>query len=250
MTLTTKHQARAERFLEARKRQKLTQAEAAALIGCARTTITGWENPDSLVEPSGDNLVNAARAYRVRVDWLQAGVGDHGFPIGESKIREPMHAYAVEAIESVADLPSEAIPIQHLGIDVSAGDGGEELVFVETKFPMFYRLEWFRSIGAKPENVRSMRVSGASMERTLFDGDRIAVDFGNTHVQNDRVYVIRLDGGTLVKRLFRHGLGGIRVVSDNEDKGRYPDTMLAAHEVDERLHIHGVVVDKSGRGGL
>jgi phage repressor protein C with HTH and peptisase S24 domain len=134
-------------------------------------------------------------------------------------------------------------------IKVAAGNGKVIPEFVETKYRQRYRLSWFREKGAKPGDVRTMRVQGDSMERTLFDGDKIAVDFGNTEIRNDAVYVIAVGEEARVKRLFRMTDGRVRIVSDNADKATYPDEFVLPDYLNT-LAVLGRVIDKSGSGGL
>jgi phage repressor protein C with HTH and peptisase S24 domain len=55
------------------------------------------------------------------------------------------------------------------------------------------------------------------MASTLEDGDEILVDRDRRRVEaRGGVFVIRLDGELMVKRL-RVGVGGIEVISDNPD---------------------------------
>jgi transcriptional regulator with XRE-family HTH domain len=163
--------------------------------------------------------------------------------------RQPISAYSVDAIDDIGLIPDTHLAVEHIDFEISAGDGAMVPMYVETKFPMIYRIDWFHRWRAKPEAVKSMGVRGQSMERTLFDGDRIAVHISDTTVQNDHVYALLLDGQAMAKRLFRHGRGGLRIVSDNEDKSRYPDIIVDPEEMD-RVFIIGRVIDKSGAGGL
>jgi phage repressor protein C with HTH and peptisase S24 domain len=117
---------------------------------------------------------------------------------------------------------------------------------------MPYQMHWFKTVGAKPEHVKVMRVHGHSMERTLFDGDRVAVNTADHRIVDGRVFVFMAggpEGGVKVKRLFTTADGRIRVVSDNPDKALYPDEFLTAADM-EQFHMIGRVIDRSGRGGL
>lgn len=158
-------------------------------------------------------------------------------------------AYDVEAIEDGEPVPDGWEQIEHIDFALSAGDGSEVPSFVETKYPMYYRMDWFHRCGAKPANVKSMSVRGDSMQFTLYDRDRVAVHTADRVVVSNAVYALLLDGEACIKRLFRHGLG-LRIVSDNPDKARYPDVIITPEELHERVSIIGRVIDKSGAGGL
>ena len=93
-----------------------------------------------------------------------------------------------------------------------------------------------------------VRVNGDSMERTLFDGDRVAVHLGDRRIVDGRVYAV-IVGEAKIKRLFKLRDGSLRVVSDNHDKTLYPDEIIPANET-EFVYVIGRVIDKSGAGGL
>jgi len=74
-----------------------------------------------------------------------------------------------------------------------------------------------RELGVRVDAASMIRVDGDSMEPTLSDGDEILVDRDRREVRGKgAIFVIRLDGTLMVKRL-RVALGGIEVVSDNPD---------------------------------
>jgi hypothetical protein len=72
-----------------------------------------------------------------------------------------------------------------------------------------------RELGVRAAAASMIRVEGDSMEPTLSDGDEILVDRDRREVRGKGgIFVIRLDGGLMVKRL-RPAVGGVEVVSDN-----------------------------------
>jgi phage repressor protein C with HTH and peptisase S24 domain len=241
----------ADRIRWAMNRSDLSQAELARRVGLKQPSIHGWLSGKARFL-KGENLLSAASALGVDPDWLATGAGspDATPGLSEPRPRQPVKAYDVEAVEDGGPIPETHAAIEHIDFKLSAGDGSEVPVFVETRYPMLYRIDWFHRHRAKPEHVKSMGVRGASMERTLFDGDRVAVHVADRIVTNDHVYALLLDGEAVVKRVFRHGVRGIRIVSDSDDKGRYPDLIIDADDVDARVSILGRVIDKSGAGGL
>lgn len=238
-----------ERARYARKRMGLTQVEAAKAIGCSRGTVAMWESDG--VAAIEKYLYPAALVYKVDPDWLNSGKGTDKYPWQPSGVREvPVHAYEVEAVESDENFdPRTEVWVEGVEVEVSGGNGAVVPAFVPTKYRQRYRLDWFQDKGAKPENVKIMKVRGHSMERTLFDGDKVAVDLGNRRIVSNHVYVVIVGDEARVKRLFRMADGRIRIISDNPDKALYPDEF-----VDERdahgFTVLGRVIDKSGGGGL
>ncbi len=86
-----------------------------------------------------------------------------------------------------------------------------------------------RELGVRAGAASMIRVAGDSMEPTLSDGDEILVDGDRREVKGrGGIFVIRLDGALMVKRL-RPGVGGVEVVSDNP---AYPPRLCARGEAE------------------
>jgi transcriptional regulator with XRE-family HTH domain len=64
-----------ERLREARLRVHLTQDQLASRCGISRSLVSQWET-GVVQDISAANLVRAARALRVSLDWLLEGDGD------------------------------------------------------------------------------------------------------------------------------------------------------------------------------
>lgn len=86
-----------------------------------------------------------------------------------------------------------------------------------------------RQLGVRPAAASMIRVEGDSMEPTLSDGDEILVDRDRREVRGKGgIFVIRLDGVLMVKRL-RVAVGGVEMVSDNE---AYPPRLCRGAEIE------------------
>jgi len=112
-----------------------------------------------------------------------------------------------------------AVPRLALGASAGAGtlDDDERAAGV-----MAFDANWLRHIGVRPQRVSIIRVDGESMAPTLSDGDEIMVDHDDGAERlRDGVYVLRLDGVLMVKRVaLGPRRGAISVLSDN---AHYPD---------------------------
>ena len=235
----------AERARYARKRAGLKQVEAAAAIGCSRGTVAMWET--GATQNIEGYLLPAAKVYKVNPDWLDSGKGSDDYPWDARAV--PVRAFSVEAVESDEDFdPSIEVWVQGVEVEVSGGNGRIVPEFVPTQYRQRYTLKWFHEKGANPDNVKVMRVRGQSMERTLFDKDKIAVDLANTKIVSNHVYVVIMGDEARVKRLFRAADGRIRIVSDNADKALFPDEFV--EDDASGFMVLGRVIDRSGGGGL
>lgn len=103
-----------------------------------------------------------------------------------------------------------------LDVAASAGPGavvGDELALGAATVPP----ELARSLGLEPGCASIIRVRGDSMAPGLADGDELLVDEAKRSPdRRGGVFVLRLDGVLLVKRV-RRGKAGLEVSSDNPD---------------------------------
>jgi hypothetical protein len=128
----------------------------------------------------------------------------------------------------VRGLPA-VVAVPRLALGASAGVGSldedERAAGV-----MAFDAHWLRHLGVRPQRVSIIRVNGESMAPTLNDGDDIMVDHDDSADRlRDGVYVLRLDGVLMVKRVALGPMRGqFNVLSDNP---QYPDW----HDVDRSL---------------
>lgn len=113
------------------------------------------------------------------------------------------------------------VTVPRLSLGASAGSGSLD-EDERTAGVMAFDANWLRHLGVRPQKVSIIRVDGESMAPTLNDGDEIMVDHEDDAARlRDGVYVLRLDGVLMVKRIAlgpRRGL--FSVLSDN---AHYPD---------------------------
>jgi repressor LexA len=131
-----------------------------------------------------------------------------------------------------ARLGGPAVPglveVPRLDVGASAGPGG--LVENEPRRrPAELTPALFRALRVRPAAASMIRVEGESMAPTLEDGDEILVDRDQNRLgAKGAIYVVRVDGTLMVKRL-RSAVGGVELVSDNPD---YPPVLRRAGEVE------------------
>lgn len=221
---------------------------AADAIGCSRPLVISWEKGEAK-SIGGKFLTEAARAYKVRPQWLALTSDDDGYPWEPDGQRVTVRAYDVRGVDGEDGLDPETdilVPVY----DIEVGAGGVILPeYVETKYRLPFQIEWLRQFGARPEQIKIARVRGASMEPTLWDGDKAVIHTGQRRIRNDRVFALIYGGEARVKRIAMTADGRLRIVSDNQDKARYPDEYIAPEDM-EQVYIIGQVIDRSGSGGL
>lgn len=122
----------------------------------------------------------------------------------------------------------ELVPVVRVAVRVSAGPGA--IPGQESTRPYFaFDPRWLRALTDSPASKLSLiRVEGDSMAPTLSAGDDILVDLADGPERlRDGIYVLRVDGALLVKRLAIHPVGRrVTVQSDNPAYGDLPDCGL------------------------
>lgn len=219
----------------------------AKLVGREQPQVSQWLGEKAIGGKLARAIEQALGKDHGWLDTLQPLLGPKAPLL--SAVREPIPAYGVRVAELEGDTDRDTdIWIENSDVQVHGGPGAYVPEFVQAEGKAVFQLYWFRSKGAKPENVKRVRVRGSSMEPLLYDGDMVVIDTARREVEDEKVYVLWY-GGAKVKRLFRTSDGRLRIVSDNPDKDRYPDEFVSGDDL-ESVYIVGRVIDKSGSGGL
>ena len=122
----------------------------------------------------------------------------------------------------------ELVPILRAPVSASAGPGA--ITGDEAARPyMAFDPRWLKGLTAtSAARLSVIRVEGDSMAPTLCAGDDILVDPDDAASRlRDGIYVLRVDGMLLVKRLLIHPIGRrVTIQSDNPAYADLPDCAL------------------------
>lgn len=168
----------------------------------------------ALVEQRGISLARLSRVLGRNPAYLQQFM-QRGTPRMLAEADRGRLARYLDVPESVLGGPGGRgeglVAVARLDVDASAGPG--RIVQDRAAAPHLLSESLLRLLGVRPAAASIIRVAGDSMEPLLHDGDEILVDHDRT-APGAGVFVLRLDGELMVKRL-RRAVGGIEVVSDN-----------------------------------
>lgn len=166
-------------------------------------------------EPTVAAVARLAAPQGISMEWIATGRGDMFMTLeqissGFGKFQESPAPYL---LKSPMNEEYAAIPLY----DVRAAAGGGFVVDSELVVDMLhFKKSWLRQrLSASPTDLHLIYVDGESMEPTLRPGEVILVDHRDTGPTRDGVYVLRMDGALMVKRLQRLPGGNINVTSDN-----------------------------------
>ena len=166
--------------------------------GALRDYLTGDKIPGLMAARS------IADAGGVLVDWLATG----RLP----KTRAELKALRLPAGETADGYV--AVPLYN-AVRAAAGAGAVVEAEIADDVLMF-KADWIRrELGARPHDLYLIRVSGDSMVPTLRSGDVILVDRRATSPDREGIYIMRMAGMLLVKRLQALPGRRVRVTSDN-----------------------------------
>ncbi len=156
-------------------------------------------------QPTADKLAAIASATGVNLKWLITGEG----PQYEENQPE----------EAEEDHDMVSIPLHD--VEASAGPGAILDAPLSEVDRIDFCRNWIRrEFSTSPEGLVLIYVRGESMEPTLRSGDIILVDRKATEPR-EGIFVVRLDGALLVKRLQVYPGRRIEVYSDNPNYKPY-----------------------------
>lgn len=221
------------RFKEMRATLGLTQKALAAVMEKPVPSVRDYERGRSI--PGGDAIASLMRAG-VSANWLLTGEGDM---LIQAASERPYGHHEATVLGCVpGDGRYVALPLYN-DIHAAAGHGA----VVDHERPddaLMFKEAWIRlELGASPQDLVLIRVSGDSMEPTLRAGDVILVDHRASRPDREGIYILRMGDMLLVKRLQALPGGQVKVTSDNP---AFDPWLLNIQEIGADVAIIGRVV--------
>ena len=188
---------------------------------------------ERLIAQRGDNYADLSRLLGRNAAYIQQFI-KRGTPrkLDERDRQTLARYFGIDEVTLGGSLPLSSaspqprgepvvVPVPRLTLGASAGAGS---LYDDERAEgvMAFDAAWLRHLGVRPQRVSIIRVDGESMAPTLSDGDEIMVDHDDGAERlRDGVYVLRLDGVLMVKRVALGPLRGrFSILSDN---AHYPD---------------------------
>ena len=163
-----------------------------------------------VTQPTLDNLVILSETLNISIEWLATGKSG-------AQTNVPVNALPSSNVIDVkgngVDL-EEFIFVPRYNVQAAAGFGS----WNDDESPMFtvsFRRYWVtHHLKADPKMLSVISVSGDSMEGVLNDKDIILVNHGDKEPR-EGIYVLRLDGQLIVKRVQRLPGAELYITSTN-----------------------------------
>lgn len=192
-----------ERLKSYRTDLKLTRNMASELIGTSASTLQAWED-DSGRLPNAWELLRIAEVYKVSIESLYS---DHKRMLEVPNIED--------TVGNPVDI-EEFVFIPRYNVQASAGHGAD-VSMENIMHPMAFRKYWIDNIlGICAKSLIVIGVKGDSMEGEINNGDIILINKEDNTLLNG-IYVIRIEGDLIVKRIQRLPGGIIKVISANKE---------------------------------
>ncbi len=173
----------------------------ARMCGISESVARKWR--DGLSDPSRLYLERIARRAGVSAAWLVTGEG----AMRPEASSSTQHRVAEPPRSGYAVMPQWQEG--HADAEASEKDGG-------TGDAIVFDQDWLRlEFDARPQDLCLLRVAGDSMAPTLSAGDMALVDRRSTRPDREGIYLLRMDGMLLARRLQALSGGRVKVLSDN-----------------------------------
>lgn len=201
------------RLKEARAALGLTQRELCSKSEIPLPSLRDYELCKRI--PGGEAVSGLVRAG-INANWLLTGEGS--MQLSEAAQSQSLGGMTQgQVLAPVAPETARYVTVPlYDDIRAAAGAGAHNGQVELADDAMMFKDDWIRlELGARPENLCLIRVSGDSMEPTLRAGDVILIDRSAGRPDREGIYVLRLEDALLVKRLQLVPGGTIKVTSDN-----------------------------------
>lgn len=188
------------------------QSFVATKMGESPQTLNNWESRGA----SKRGILVAARVFDADAAYLETGE--------EAEI--PLFLRSKQAGKEVdLDDSHDFIKIKRVDFKISAGISGYSVEYLDgDKAPIFFRRDWIESKGFNHEHLYAIKVSGHSMETSLYEGDLVVVNVDDTKPIDGEVFSVNYEGELVIKRMVRQS-GNWYLASDNSDKRKYSDKL-------------------------
>lgn len=187
--------------------------EIAKRLGGSDQSATNWKTRGV---PKA-KIIEAAKIYGANVAYIEEGK----LPKFAQSPYVPAVVRRSASAPMQLDNHPDLVQVARVKFKLSAGVSGYAIEHEQGNGkPVFFRQDWFSTNGYKPEKLFAVRVSGASMEPSLWDGDLVVINTADTVPHDGEAFAINYEGELVIKRL-RRDAGEWWATSDNADQRRF-----------------------------
>ncbi len=198
---------------------EIDQTAFGKLAGASKSVVNQWLS-GSIKKVGPKYAYNIEQNSGYRKEWVMFGDGESKLlPLSNTQGYSAEAKYAASLI-SLSDHP-DLVSVPRVKFKLSAGVSGYAIEHESGNGkPVFFRKDWFSSNNYKPEKLFAVRVSGASMEPALWDGDLVVINTNDTTPHDGEAFALNYEGELVIKRM-RRDAGEWWACSDNSDQRRF-----------------------------
>lgn len=216
------------------KNNSLSNEKLAKIMGLSTASIDGYRRKLRL--PSTEFYLFFEHNFNFSFEWFMRGRGE---PFPGARVKYPevcgpeIREYKINESQ-IRYEPGEFVIVPQFRSPISAGTG---LIPDENmEMRVAFRRDWIIRKG-NPKNMSLIKISGDSMEPTLYAGDLVLVNHSRNYLDpQGGIYAIAINNSIMVKRIHPDlHAGKVKIISDNS---KYPPI-----EVDlDQVKINGKVI--------
>ncbi|WP_405424378.1 XRE family transcriptional regulator [Pantoea stewartii] len=224
-----------KRIRSYREDMKLSRNHVAERLGVSLSTLQAWENEER--EPTASYVLKLSDILESSVEKLLTGDDASSTKVANLNVNAGSNAVAIDVKGNTVDL-EEFVFVPRYNVSAAAGYGA----YNDDESPMFtvsFRRYWIvNHLKADPSMLSVISVTGDSMEGVLNDKDIILVNHADRDPR-EGIYVLRIDGQLLVKRVQRLPGAQLRITSTNP---AYEPYNISLNDIPHDFDILGKVV--------
>lgn len=206
-----KNEGHTDRFVEVVKKIGGNR-KAAAAMGRSDKSVERYKKG---AEVPFDAMCLLLEAADINMHWFLTGKGGRDRQAFETSLLES-GSLSLTTDQAQSPVNKELFNVPVMNVTASAGDG-RVVISEATSGYIGFDAAWLRtSYNLNPNDLYAMPTVGESMEPTIKAGEFLICSRSEHHIKPaDGIYVIRLDGNVLVKRIQLLPGGLLHVSSDN-----------------------------------
>lgn len=200
-----------------------TKKQASELAGVSVEQLKRWTR--GLSKPPFTGIAKLCAAQNISLDFIYTGLS-------------PTHADHPENANMPAFSDEDFALVPQLNIEASAGlgisNGDHEIV----ENHLAFKKSWLKRHNINPASASAITVTGDSMDPTIRNGDTLLIDTSINEIRDNGIYIVVVNGMTMVKRIHLKLNRSITLISDNPN---YPSEEIIFDDT-HQLHIAGRVM--------
>lgn len=200
-----------------------TKKEASELAGVSVEQLKRWTR--GLSKPPFTGIAKLCAAQNISLDFIYTGLS-------------PAHVEHPKNTDTPIISDKDFALVPQLNIEASAGlgitNGDHELV----ENHLAFKKSWLKQHNINPAFASAITVTGDSMDPTIRNGDTLLIDTSISEIRDNGIYIVVVNGMTMVKRVHIKLSRSITLISDNKN---YPDEEIVFDDT-HQLRIAGRVM--------